>query len=105
MAAKIKKGDTVWVLTGRNKGATGEVLEVRPGENRALVKGVNMVSRHVKPTQNDEGGIKRKEGPINLSNLALIDPKDKKPTRVGFKINENGSKVRVSKRSGEILDA
>ena len=104
MAAKIKKGDKVVVLTGRDKGRNGEDLEVRPTEGRALVRGVNLVKRHQKQTQTQEGGIISKEAPINLSNLAVADPKDGKPTRVGFKVLADGKKVRVAKRSGETID-
>jgi large subunit ribosomal protein L24 len=100
-AFKIKKGDKVVVLAGRDKGKSGEVIEVRPKENRALVRGVNMVRRHQRQSANQEGGIISKEGPIDLSNIALEDPKDGKPTRVGFKILADGKKVRVAKRSGE----
>ena len=100
---KIKKGDHVVVLTGRDKGKHGEVIEVRPKENRALVRGVNMVRRHQKQTQTAESGIISKEGPINLSNLAHEDPKDGKPTRVGFKFLTDGKKVRFAKRSGEVI--
>jgi large subunit ribosomal protein L24 len=103
MASKIKKGDHVIVLAGRDKGKHGEVIEVRPKEGRALVRGVNMVRRHQKQTGTNEGGIISKEGPIQLSNLALEDPKDGKPTRVGFRILEDGNKVRFAKRSGEII--
>ena len=102
-AAKIKKGDTVMVLTGRDKGKQGEVLTVMPKENRAVVRGVNMVRRHKKQTQTEQGGIISKEGPVNLSNIAVLDPKDGKPTRVGFKMLEDGSKVRVSRRSNEVI--
>lgn len=98
---KIKKGDNVIVLAGRDKGKRGEVIEVRPKENRALVRGVNMIRRHQRQTAAAEGGIISKEGPINLSNLALEDPKDRQPTRVGFTILGDGRKVRVAKRSGE----
>jgi len=104
MAAKIKKGDRVIVTTGRDKGRSGEVIEVRPTENRALVRGVNLVRKHQKQTARDEGGIVSKEAAIHLSNLALADPKDGKPTRVGFKILEDGRKVRVAKRSGDQID-
>jgi large subunit ribosomal protein L24 len=107
MAAKIRKGDKVTVLTGRDKGRTGEVIEVRPGEGRALVRGVNMVKRHQKQTAGQEGGIISKEASIHLSNLALADPKDGKPTRVGFKFVGEGrdrKKVRVAKRSGVEID-
>ena len=100
---KIKKGDRVFVLTGRDKGKLGEVIEVRPKENRALVRGVNIVRRHQRQTGAQEGGIISKEGPIQLSNLALEDPKDGKPTRVGFRILEDGRKVRYAKRSGEVI--
>ena len=100
---KIKKGDHVIVLSGRDKGKHGEVIEVRPKENRALVRGVNMVRRHQRQTASQEAGIISKEGPINLSNLAIEDPKDGKPTRVGFKVLADGKKVRVAKRSGEII--
>jgi large subunit ribosomal protein L24 len=106
MAAKIKKGDRVQVLTGRDKGKRGEVLRVMPTESRALVQGVNMVKRHQKQTRIGEtGGIVAKESPIHLSNLALIDPKTDKPARVGFRVLEDGKKVRVARGSGEVLDA
>ncbi|GGC54832.1 50S ribosomal protein L24 [Siccirubricoccus deserti] len=106
MAAKIKKGDRVEVLTGRDKGKRGEVLAVRPEEKRALVQGVNIVKRHQKPQgMGQPGGIQEKEAPIHLSNLALIDPKSGKATRVGFRILEDGRKVRVARPSGEVLDA
>ncbi len=100
---KFKKGDHVIVLAGRDKGKHGEVIEVRPKENRALVRGVNMVRRHTKQSATSEGGIISKEGPIDLSNLAIEDPKDGKPTRVGFKFLGDGKKVRFSKRSGELI--
>jgi large subunit ribosomal protein L24 len=105
MAAKIKKGDKVVVLSGRDKGKSGEVIEVRPVEGRALVRGVNQVKRHQRQTQNQQGGIITKEAAINLSNIALADPKDGKATRVGFKILDDGRKVRFAKRSGELIDA
>jgi large subunit ribosomal protein L24 len=104
MAAKIKKGDKVVVLTGRDKGRTGEVIEVRPAENRALVRGINIAKRHQRQTAQQEGGIISKELPIHLSNLAIADPKDGKPTRVGFKILADGRKVRIAKRSGVEID-
>lgn len=104
MAAKIKKGDKVVVLTGRDKGKKGAVLAVFPKENRALVQGVNIVKRHTKPSQTTTGGIVSREASIDLSNLAIEDPKTGKPTRVGFKTLENGSKVRVAKASGETID-
>lgn len=103
MAAKIKKGDKVIVLTGRDKGRGGEVIEVRTAQGRALVRGVNMVKRHQKQTAQQEGGIVSKEAPVHLSNLALADPKDGKPTRVGFK-TVGDRKVRFAKRSGVEID-
>ncbi|WP_439925057.1 50S ribosomal protein L24 [Nitrobacter sp. JJSN] len=103
MAAKIRKGDKVIVLSGRDKGRTGEVFEVRPAESRALVRGVNMVKRHQKQSQNQEGGIISKEAPVHLSKIAIVG-KDGKPTRVGFKIQADGTKVRVAKRSGAEID-
>jgi large subunit ribosomal protein L24 len=105
MAAKIKKGDKVVVLSGRDKGKGGEVLEVRPTEGRALVRGIHMVKRHQRQTQNQTGGIISKEAPIDLSNLAIADPRDGKPSRVGFRILEDGRKVRFAKRSGDLIDA
>lgn len=104
MAAKIRKGDKVVVITGRDKGRTGEVIQVMPTESRALVRGVNIVKRHQRQTQNQEGGIISKEAPIHLSNLAIADPKDNKPTRVGFKVLADGKKVRVAKKSGETIN-
>jgi large subunit ribosomal protein L24 len=105
MAAKIKKGDRVVVVAGRDKGKTGEVRAVNPTENRAIVAGVNLVRRHTKPTaQQAEGGILTKEAPIHLSNIAIADPKSGKPTRVGFKTLDDGTKVRVAKRSGDLID-
>ena len=107
MAAKIKKGDKVVVTTGRDKGKSGEVLKVIPKEDRAVVRGVNMVKRHQRQTAQQEGGIISKESTIHLSNLALADPKDGKPTRVGFKFVGEGDdrkEVRVAKRSGVEID-
>ena len=105
MAAKIRKGDRVQVLAGRDKGRRGEVLRVLPEDDRALVQGVNVVRRHQRPMGlNQPGGIIEKETPIHLSNLALIDPQSDKPTRVGFRVLEDGRKVRVAKASGEVLD-
>jgi large subunit ribosomal protein L24 len=104
MAAKIRKGDTVIVLTGRDKGRRGEVIEVRPAENRALVRGINLVKRHQKQAPGKEGGIISKEAPVHLSNLALPDPKDGNPTRVGFNVLSDGRKVRIAKRSGAEID-
>ena len=104
MAARIRKGDKVVVLAGRDKGRTGEVIAVRPDENRALVRGVNMVKRHQRQTPQQEGGIISKEASIHLSNIAIADPKDGKPTRVGFKTMNDGRKVRVARRSGVEID-
>jgi large subunit ribosomal protein L24 len=107
MAAKIKKGDTVIVITGRDKGRTGEVIEMRRDDGRVLVRGVNMVKRHQRQSAQQEGGIISKEAPIHLSNIALADPKDGKPTRVGFKYvgkDDDRKKVRVAKRSGVEID-
>ena len=103
MAAKIRKGDRVVVLTGKSKGTVGSVLRVFPKEQRVLVEGVNMVQRHTKPSQGDpQGGIKNKEAPIHVSNVALVDSKGK-PTRVGFRM-EGDKKVRFAKKSGEAID-
>ena len=107
MAARIRKGDKVVVLTGRDRGRTGEVIEVRRAEGRALVRGINMVKRHQKQSAQQEGGIISKEAAVHLSNLALADPKDGKATRVGFKFVGEGDdrrKVRVAKRSGVEID-
>ena len=107
MAAKIKKGDTVIVIAGRDRGRTGEVIEMRRTDGRALVRGVNMVKRHQRQTAQQEGGIISKESSVHLSNLAVADPKDGKPTRVGFKFVGAGDarkKVRVAKRSGVEID-
>ena len=107
MAAKIRKGDKVVMLTGRDKGRTGEVIEVRPDDNRVLVRGINMVKRHQKQTAQQEGGIISKELALHLSNVAIADPKDGKPTRVGFKFvgtGEDRKKIRVAKRSGVEID-
>ena len=98
----IKKGDTVYVLAGEDKGQQGRVLSVQAAKNRAIVEGINIVSKSTKPTaKHPQGGIVKMEAPINISNLALIDPKSGKPTRVGIRINEKGEKVRYSKKSGE----
>ena len=104
MAAKIKKGDKVVVTTGRDKGRSGEVMRVIPKEDRAVVQGINLVKRHQRQTQTQEAGIISKEATIHLSNLAYADPRDGKPTRVGFKILEDGRKVRFAKRSGDLID-
>jgi large subunit ribosomal protein L24 len=104
MAARIRKGDKVVVLTGRDKGRTGEVFQVLRDESRAFVRGVNMVKRHQRQTATQDGGIISKEASIHLSNLAIADPRDGKPTRIGFKILPDGKKVRVAKRSGAEID-
>jgi large subunit ribosomal protein L24 len=107
MAAKIRKGDTVIVIAGRDKGRTGEVIGMRREEGRVLVRGVNVVKRHQKQSATQEGGIVSKELPIHISNVALADPKDNKPTRIGFKISGIGDarkKVRIAKRSGAEID-
>ncbi|HEY4926339.1 MAG TPA: 50S ribosomal protein L24 [Roseiarcus sp.] len=104
MAAKIKKGDKVVVLAGRDKGKSGEVTLVNPTARRAIVQGVNIVKRHTRQTAQTEGGIISKEASIDLSNLAIADPKTGKPTRVGFKTLDDGRKVRVAKRSGDLID-
>ena len=98
----IKKNDTVVVLAGEDKGKTGKVLKVRVEKNRALVEGVNMVSKSTKPSaKNPQGGIVKQEAPIHISNLSLVDPKSGKATRVGIKVTEDGKKVRIAKKSGE----
>ena len=102
MAMKIKKGDQVIVITGRDKGKTGEVIQAMPKESKVLVRGINLVKRHTKPTQENAGGIVSKEKPIHVSNVALIDPKSGKATRVGIKL-DNGQKVRIAKKSGEVI--
>ncbi len=104
MAAKIKKGDKVVVLAGKDKGKSGEVVQVLPTENRAVVRGVNLVRKHQKETAQVQGGIIAKEAPIHLSNIAIADPKDGKATRVGFVTQADGTKVRVAKRSGETIN-
>jgi large subunit ribosomal protein L24 len=101
---KIKKGDHVVVITGKDKGKKGEVLKVIPSENRAIVKGVAMIRRHQKQTATQDGGIISKEAAIHISNLALEDPKDGSPTRVGYKFLKDGRKVRFARRSGEVID-
>ena len=104
MAAKIRKGDRVIVTAGRDKGKRGEVRQVMPDDGRAIVAGVNLVRRHTRQTAQTEGGIISKESTIHLSNLAIVDPKTNKPTRVGFKILDDGRKVRVAKGSGDLID-
>jgi large subunit ribosomal protein L24 len=103
MAAKLKKGDKVVVLTGKDKGKTGEISSVNPKEGRLIVQGVNMMKRHQKQTQAQEAGIRSFEAPLQASNVAYLDPKDGKATRVGFKTLEDGRKVRFAKRSGEVI--
>ena len=102
---KIKKGDKVVVITGRDRGKVGEVKKVLPAENRVIVDGVNMVKRHTRPSAGDPGGIVEKEASIHVSNVAYVDPKTDKPTRIGYKTLEDGRKVRYAKRSGEVIDA
>ncbi len=104
MAAKIKKGDTVVVVTGRDKGRSGEVLKVIGDENRVLVAGVNMVKKHRRPSPTAAGGIESMAAPIHVSNVAHKDPKSGKATRIGFKVLEDGRKVRFAKASGEVID-
>ncbi|SDH32627.1 50S ribosomal protein L24 [Roseospirillum parvum] len=104
MAQKIKKGDRVVVVAGRDKGKTGEVVKALPAEGRVVVSGVNVVKRHQRQSQTQEGGILTKEAAIDASNVMHVDPKDDKPTRVGFKFLSDGRKVRFAKRSGEVID-
>jgi large subunit ribosomal protein L24 len=101
---KIRKGDRVVVLTGKDKGKTGEVLRVLRKEERVLVQGVNVISRHVRPSPRSQGGIEQVEAPVHISNVAHIDPKDDAPTRVGWRVEEGGRKVRFARRSGEVID-
>jgi large subunit ribosomal protein L24 len=101
---KIRKGDRVVVITGKDKGKQGNVLKVYPSDNRAVVQGVNVARRHQKQTAAQQGGIVSKEMPIHISNLAHIDPKDGKPTRIGYKFLSDGKRVRVAKRSGEEIN-
>lgn len=101
---KIKKDDEVIVLTGKDKGTKGKVTSVIPTENRVVVEGVNVVTKHQKPTQLSAGGIQKKELPIHVSNVALVDPKEGKATRVGYKVNKDGKKLRVAKKSGETVE-
>ncbi len=104
MAARIRRGDRVQVLAGRDKGRTGEVLKVLPKEDRAVVQGINVVNKHQRQTAQQQGGIVSKELPIHMSNLGLVDPKDGAPTRIGFKFLKDGRKVRFSRRTGEVID-
>ena len=101
---KIRKGDKVIVTVGKSKGTVGEVIKVSPRENKALVRGANMVKRHTKPSQNSAGGIVEKEAMINISNIAFYDEKKQKASKIGFKILEDGRKVRVSKLTNEVID-
>ena len=101
---KIKKGDSVVVITGRDKGKTGEVLRVLPADSRIIVQGINVAKRHARPRMGDPGGIIEKELTIHISNVALIDPGSGKPTRTGYKRLDDGRKVRFGRRSGEVLD-
>jgi large subunit ribosomal protein L24 len=106
MAARIRKGDTVVVISGTSKGRRGEVLAVMPQAERALVQGVNIAKRHVKPRgMNEPGGIREQEAPIHLSNLMLVDPKSEKPTKVGFRVLADGRKVRVAKVTGDVIES
>ena len=105
MAAKYKKGDRVQVIAGKDKGKQGEILLVQRAKDRAVVRGVNVARRHTRASQTSPGGIVDKEMPIAVSNLAHVDPKDDKPTRVGFKFLDDGRKVRFAKRSGEVIDS
>jgi len=104
MPAKIKKGDRVVVMSGRDKGKKGEVIKMMAAENRALVSGVNLVKRHQRQTQKLQGGIVSKESPIHISNIAHVDPKDGSATRIGWKVLNDGRKVRFAKKSGEVID-
>lgn len=100
---KLKKGDEVIVTSGKNKGKKGTIIKIIPKTNKAIVSGVNLVKKHIKPTQYKEGGIEQKELPLNISNVAFIDPKTGKATRIGYKILEDGTKVRIARKSGEII--
>ena len=101
---KLKKGDKVIVIAGKDKGKTGEITKVLVKESKVLVSGINMVKRHTKPSQENAGGIISKEMPIHISNVAFVDPKTSKPTRLGVKVDKDGHKVRVAKKSGEVVD-
>ncbi|MEE2654378.1 MAG: 50S ribosomal protein L24 [Pseudomonadota bacterium] len=101
---KIRKGDNVQVLTGKDKGKTGDVLKVLRDEHRVIVQGVNIVKRHTAPSQNNPGGIDQKESAVHISNVSLVDPESGRPTKVGFKLLEDGRKVRVARGSGEMID-
>jgi large subunit ribosomal protein L24 len=101
---RIKKGDTVQIITGKDKGKTGEIIEVLRDERRVKVKGLNIVVKHKRPSQLSAGGIERVEASIHASNVMILDPKDQKPTRIGYTIAKDGTKKRVARRSGEVLD-
>jgi large subunit ribosomal protein L24 len=101
---KVRKGDRVQVVTGKDKGKRGEILKVLRKENRVIVQGVNVVKRHTRPSTTEQGGIVEKEAPVDVSNVAMLDPKDDRPTKVGFKFLDDGRKVRFARRSGEIID-
>jgi large subunit ribosomal protein L24 len=106
MAARIRKGDRVVVISGASKGQRGDVLQVFPRANRAIVQGVAIATRHVKPTNMGQpGGIQEREAAVDLSNLMLVDPKSEKPTKVGFRVLEDGRKVRVAKATGEVIES
>jgi len=106
MAARIRKGDQVVVITGADKGKRGEVLAVKPKEDRAVVQGVNIARRHQKPTgMGQPGGIIEREATIHLSNIMLVDPKTDKPTRVGFRVLDDGRKVRVNRSTGDVIES
>jgi large subunit ribosomal protein L24 len=105
MAARVKKGDSVKVLTGKDKGKTGQILTVMDQQSRVIVQGVNMVRRHTRPSAQTTGGIIQKEAPIHISNVAHVDPKSSEATRVGFRMLDDGRKVRYAKRSGEVIDS
>ncbi len=101
----VKKDDTVFVITGKDKGKKGRIIAAYPRQNRVLVEGINMMKKHTKPSQqNPQGGIVNQEASIHVSNVMLLDPKSNKPTRIGYKVLANGQKVRVSKKSGEVID-
>jgi len=104
MAAKIKKGDQVVVIAGKDKGKKGEVIHAIPSENRVVVKGINLVTKHTKPSMSTQGGLVQQEAAWHVSNVAHVDPKTNEPTRVGFKVLEDGRKVRIARRSGEQID-
>ena len=105
MAARIKKGDSVMILAGKDKGKTGQVLSILKQESRVIVQGVNMVRRHTRPSAQTTGGIIQKEASLHVSNVAHVDPKTREATRVGFRVLEDGRKVRYAKRSGEVIDS